>query len=120
MFAAQMSLGDEPRKSADQRGVAMSIDIASAIRNRQVISFSYDGQPRIVLPAAYGKHVTTGSTLLRGYQTGGKSNSRTVPLWDLFEERKMVSAKLTGETFPKNPPGYKKGDKHLRPLLAEL
>jgi hypothetical protein len=96
------------------------MDICDAIANRHVIRFSYDGHPRTVIPAAYGHHHTTGNEVLRGYQVGGTSSSRTVPLWDLFLIEKMVGYEVTGEQFVDNPPAFARGDKHISPLYCEL
>lgn len=96
------------------------MDFAEAIRSRQIISFAYDGHPRIVEPAAFGRHASTGNLVLRGYQVGGSSRTRLVPLWDLFLVEKMGSPAVTGETFAEVPPKYKRDDKHINPILAQL
>jgi hypothetical protein len=57
--------------------------------------------------------VKTGNEILRGYQIGGTSSTRTVPLWDLFLTSKIADAEILEEGFDQNPPGYKRDDKHL-------
>jgi len=96
------------------------VDFAETIRSRQIISFTYDGHPRIVEPAAFGRHASTGNLVLRGYQVGGSSSSRPVPLWDLFLVDKIGSPAVTGETFAEDPPKYKRDDAHINPILAQL
>lgn len=49
------------------------MDLVSAIENRQVISFIYDGLPRVVEPATYGQ-TTTGKLSLRGCLVAGQSH----------------------------------------------
>lgn len=96
-----------------------SVDLCAAIRNRKLISFVYDGLPRIVQPAAYGSHATTGSMKLRGYQVGGASSSGSLPQWRLFSVDKMESPSMLDETFSDSPPGYSPGDQHLN-VICEL
>lgn len=95
------------------------MDLCDSIAQRRMISFTYDGHPRVVQPAAYGTHITTGNLLLRGYQVDGSSHSRKPPLWDLFSVEKMVGLQILEETFQDDPPGYSPGDKHLN-VICEL
>ena len=87
--------------------------ICGAIRDRRVIEFDYDGHHRIVQPAAAGPHATTGNLVLRGYQVGGTSSSGSVPGWRLFELTDISRLVVTDRTFNADPPGYRKGDKHI-------
>jgi len=91
-----------------------------AIHDRFEIEFTYDGQPRIVQPAAHGLHKDTGKESLRGYQIGGRSNSRNPPLWDMFTVSKISDLVITDRKFPDDPRFYSRGDKHLRVIYAEL
>lgn len=95
------------------------MDLSDAIADRRVVTFVYDGHLRVVHPATLGLHVSTGRLSLRGYQVGGTSRSRSVPLWDLFTVAKIEGLVVTAEKFVGNPPGYSPGDKHLR-VIAEL
>lgn len=95
------------------------MDLADAIRQRRIVTFVYDGCPRVVQPAAYGRHRTTDKLSLRGYQIDGASNSRTPPLWDLFTVEKIQGLRVTDETFPDDPPLYRRGDKQLH-VIVEL
>lgn len=88
-------------------------NVCDAINGRQVIEFDYDGHHRIVHPAAAGPHATTGNPVLRGYQVGGTSSTRPVPLWDLFLIEKIENPVVRSETFSADPPSYQKGDKHI-------
>ncbi len=93
--------------------------ICDAIRDRRLIQFSYDGHQRVVIPAAYGRHASTGNEVLRGYQVRGTSSTRTPPLWDLFLVTNMVGLTVLDETFVNDPPQYKRGDKHIN-VVCEL
>ena len=52
----------------------MDSRICSAIRNRQVLTFSYDGYHRVVEPHAHGLSKTD-NEMVRAYQTAGDSSS---------------------------------------------
>jgi len=95
------------------------MDLTSAIHQRQVISFVYDGMPRVVQPATYGQS-TTGKLTLRGCQVDGASSRNTVPCWELYTEEKMVDAAPTDavfETFALS--GYTRGDSAFASIIAE-
>jgi hypothetical protein len=96
------------------------MDFCAAINGRRLISFVYDGHPRTAIPAAYGKHATTGNMVLRAYQIGGTSSSRSVPLWDLFLVEKMSAGVILDETFASDPPSYTPGDKHIGEIHCQL
>lgn len=95
------------------------MDFCAAIQNRNVIRFMYDGLERVVHPAAYGTHVTTGGLKLRGYQVAGASTSGPLPEWRLFSVEKMGQVDVLDETFATVPPGYSPGDQHLN-VICEL
>lgn len=96
------------------------LGIIGAIRSNTLVAFRYDGHNRVVIPAAYGLHVSTGNEILRGYQVRGSGNTRPVPFWDLFLTHKMTGFKALDEPFLELPPHYARGDKHISPLFAQL
>ena len=89
------------------------MNLCDAIQGRHLLSFTYDGHQRAVIPAAHGTHKSTGNAVLRGYQIRGTSSSRSVPLWDIFLVDKMIGLQVLQETFGANPPRYSRGDKHI-------
>lgn len=93
----------------------MQTTLCSAIANRQVITFLYEGLSRTVYPVAYGTHVDTGNEALRAYQVGGETSSpeKPLPSWRFFLIDKVQNVKLTGETFAIPLPGYRPNDRHL-------
>lgn len=101
-----------------QEGVNM--DLCQAMESRTMVEFRYDGLQRLVVPAAYGRHATTGELVLRGYQVGGQSASRPLPRWSLFRVDEMVALRLAGEHFPDDPPGYRRGDRNISPIYCQL
>ena len=93
--------------------------IASAIRNRQLIRFSYDGYLRTVEPHAYGTD-RKNRYLLRAYQTAGGSESGEFVGWKLFCEDQMVALTVTHDTFSGPRADYKRGDRAIYNIITEL
>ena len=92
--------------------------IVTAINNREEISFTYSGLSRVAQPATVGLS-TKGNDVLRCYQTEG---GHVTPghEWDLCYVAEILDLKLTGSHFSDNPPGYKKGDRGMSSIYAEL
>jgi hypothetical protein len=92
--------------------------IINAIRNHQVLSFTYHGIQRVVYPTAVGMS-RAGNDCLRCYQIAG---GHVTPghEWDFCEISNISNLCTTGESFEGVPAGYKKGDKHLNQIYAEL
>lgn len=92
--------------------------IINAIRNHELVAFTYSGLPRVVQPAAVGVS-RAGNNVLRCYQIqGGHVNSGHD--WDLCEISQITNLRTTGQNFSGEPPGYKRGDKHMTTIFAEL
>ena len=98
--------------------VVMLQTIINAIHNREFLSFTYRGFSRVVQPTAVGVS-RTGSDILRCYQTQG---GHVTPghEWDLCEISKISNLRATGEHFSGEPPEYKRGDKGMITIYAEL
>jgi predicted DNA-binding transcriptional regulator YafY len=79
--------------------------LCSAIRNRRVITFYYDGGRRIVEPYCHGAS-ETGHDLLRGFQTAGYSRSGTPQGWKMFRLDELSGLAMTDEVFASNRPEY--------------
>lgn len=62
--------------------------ISSAIHDRHLLSFTYDGFPRVVEPHCYGTD-KKGHPALRAYQVQGGSESGEYVGWRLFHIRKI-------------------------------
>lgn len=92
--------------------------IIDAINNTQIISFNYDGLPRIVEPHAIGTS-RTGKQVLRCYQTEG-GHVTAGHDWDLCDLDKIVNLKSTGRNFIGPRPGYRRGDAHMTQIFAQL
>jgi len=95
------------------------LDIASALRAKQVLSFEYDGKQRIVEPHAYGRN-SKGDYILRGYQVDGES-STSARAWKLFSVAKIEDLEIANDLESEAPrEGYKMGDRQMAEILAEL
>lgn len=92
--------------------------IIDAIRNRQYLAFTYGGIARIAQPAAVGIS-RAGNDVLRCYQTQGGHKTGGHD-WDLCTVSEISGLGVTGENFVGDPPGYKRGDKGMTTIYAEL
>lgn len=92
--------------------------IIDAIRNRKVLSFTYHNIARIVEPHAVGVS-RTGHDALRCFQIQG---GHVTPghEWDFCEISKISNLSATGQLFIGERPGYRRGDKHMTTIYAEL
>lgn len=89
--------------------------VCSAIRNRSVVEFDYDGGTRVVEPYCHGTS-TRGKELLRGYQVAGYSSSGNSMGWKLFDIAKIVGLAEAGATFAGNRPDYNPDDSAMNPV----
>jgi len=95
------------------------MSLAEAVHNRQLVSFTYDGLPRVVQPATYGV-TTTGKLSLRGCLVDGKSNRNTIPCWELYTEAKMSALTISDSTFENFAcEGYTRDDSAFVTITAE-
>lgn len=92
--------------------------IIAAINNRRTLSFRYDGYSRVVEPHAVGVS-TAGSDVLRCFQTHG-GHVKAAHDWNNCLLSKIRDLTLTGESFTGERPGYKRGDKGMVHIYAEL
>ncbi len=68
--------------------------ICKAIKDRNVISFIYDGYRREVDPFTLGIHKDTGNLSLSAWWVGGYSHSRSHPHWRLYTVDLMTDVKI--------------------------
>lgn len=93
--------------------------IASAIRNRQLLSFSYDGHTRVVEPHTYGVD-GKGHYAVRAYQVRGGSESGEFVGWKLFHVSEIHHLVLLAERFSGSRPKYSRGDRAFSAISAEI
>lgn len=95
------------------------MDFESAIHNRQLISFTYDGLPRVVQPATFG-HTNTGKLSLRACQIGGNSRRNSLPCWGMYTVAKIMAPVNHGTIFSNfAQPGYTRLDSAFAAIIAE-
>ena len=94
-----------------------AVRLLAAVRNKRVLSMSYDGHDRIVEPHAYGRNAN--HELLRAWQTEG---GHVTPGhdWCMFIVPKIQKLKDTGETFDGPRPLYSPGDQHMTQIFAQV
>lgn len=92
--------------------------IKNAIDSREELAFTYSGIARVVQPAAVGVS-RAGNDVLRCYQTQG-GHVVANHTWDLCDLSKISGLGGTGANFSVDPPGYKRGDRHMLRIYAEL
>lgn len=94
--------------------------IVNAIRQRHVVTFRYHGYMRTVVPCACGVS-SAGNLVFRGYQTAGGSNSgRPVPFWSLFLVSEVTDFLDSGVRSSVELIGYKRGDRGIARIDAEI
>lgn len=84
----------------------MREQLVAAIQGRRTVTFTYEGLPRTVQPAAVGAIAGTGQDTLHAYQVGGGSKRGGVPHWRNFALAKITDLAVLDEVFGPNPPGY--------------
>lgn len=97
----------------------MNATICEAIENMNLLSFTYDGQPRTVEPHAHGV-TTAGNECLRCYQTAGGSNSGQMPAWKMMTTKNIIGLTVSVDQFSTPRPRYKKGDRGMSTIFCEL
>ena len=84
----------------------MRDQLISAIQQRKLVTFTYQGQPRRVQPAAYGVGNRKGKETLHAYQVDGGSQRGGIPHWRNFHVDQIQSLSVLDEVFGPNPPGF--------------
>lgn len=93
--------------------------IKKAIAEKKVLEFFYDGQRRIVEPHCYGL-TTAGNWCLRGFQVAGGSVSGFVPHWKLFDLAEIRGLRMLEDVFLRPRPEYKRNDRAMVRIQAQL
>ncbi len=96
----------------------MNQKIIKAIENLNVVEFYYDGELRVVEPHCYG--ITTARNEgLRAYQIDGYSSSGKLG-WKMYDLGKAEDLVITEDSFDGPRNGYKRGDKGMDEIYAEI
>lgn len=92
--------------------------LINSIKNKNIITFTYSNLPRTAEPHAIGVS-RAGNIVLRCYQTEG-GHIRPGHEWDLCDITKIQDLVVQDKSFLNARPNYKKGDKHMTAIYAEL
>jgi hypothetical protein len=84
----------------------MRDELTAAIEQRKHVTFTYQGFPRRVQPAAFGLDVA-GHETLHAYQLDGGSKRGKLPHWRNFHADAIEGLTVTDEVFGPNPPGFR-------------
>jgi hypothetical protein len=90
----------------------------NAIRDRETLSFTYNGITRIVEPHTVGIS-TTGKNVLSCYQIHG-GHAKAGHEWDLVTVSKIMNLSKTGNYFVGTRPNYSRNDSRMVKIYAEL
>lgn len=93
--------------------------ILSAIKNKQVLCFNYNGKERIVEPQTYGISIA-GREVLRAHQIGGKSGSGQLRMAKLFDLEKMSNVRKAESVFAAALPTHNPNDSAMVEVFATL
>jgi hypothetical protein len=93
--------------------------ILSAIRNKQVLRFNYNGKERFVEPQTYGVSIA-GREVLRAHQIGGGSGSGQLRMAKLFDLEKMSNLRKVGTVFEGALSAHNPKDSAMVEIFATL
>jgi hypothetical protein len=93
--------------------------IIAAIRNRNILQFSYNGILRTVEPQTYGLS-TTGREVLRARERPSKKAGKHSGMAKLFDLNKISGLQETGETFREALPEHNPNDNAIAEVFATL
>lgn len=94
-------------------------DLIQAMNNRNTVSFTYDGKPRIVEVHAIGTSTKDGGLVMRGVQVAGGA-SRPLPQWTLYRLDRLTELNVDPMESRAPREGYTMGDSQMGHIVAEL
>ena len=95
------------------------MQIQAAIKNKNLLTFNYDGYSRKVEPHTYGVD-NKGHLAFRAYQVSGGSESGEYTGWKLFHVDDMHSISILAEHFHSARPKYKRNDPAFSTIYEQL
>ena len=93
--------------------------ICRAIRERRLLTFSYNGQERVVAPYCCGLS-TRDAEVLRAVQVGGASSSGRFGFGKLWRVAQLKDVRLSDETFVANDPNYNPEDSAMKQIICRV
>lgn len=96
---------------------AMDQTISTAIREKKLLQFFYDGYVRVVEPHAYGVNKKRNDSLC-AWQRSGKPLE--TPDWRFYTVSKMRQVQMLQESFGHAHLGYKRNDERMTTIYEQL
>lgn len=92
--------------------------LIEAIKNKSIITFNYKGHYRVAEPHAVGVS-NCGNDVLRCYQIDGTHADYSHD-WDLMYVSEIKNLNMSATCFSTARPGYRKGDRGMLKIYAEI
>lgn len=97
---------------------AVNDALCSAIRDRVLLEFDYDGRHRVVAPYCHG--FTAKGEVLRAIQVGGRSRSHGMGFGKLWMVNKMQNVRRTAQSFVPDDPHYNPDDSAMTAIHCNV
>jgi len=95
------------------------MSIITAIRNRQLLGFRYDGRQRVVEPHIYGVNFKAHAVLSAFQLRGGSASGERVG-WKMFLIDGMEDVRMLPDAFPGPRADYNPEDPSFSAVYAQL
>jgi predicted DNA-binding transcriptional regulator YafY len=102
-----------------QPGIRRDPLIISAIRQKSVLQFNYNGKLRTVEPQTYGLS-KTGQGVLRAYERTTSNSSKHSGMAKLFSLNKISGLRKSGQSFRQALPTHNPHDSAMVEVFATL
>lgn len=93
--------------------------LCTAIRERRLLHFDYNGLQRLVAPYCYGIS-TRDSEVLRAIQVGGDSSSGGFRFGKLWTVKEMQNVRLADQAFVPNDTNYNPDDSAMKQIICRI
>jgi hypothetical protein len=93
--------------------------ICTAIAQRRLIQFDYNGTRRLAYPCAHGI-LSTGNEALRAHEVIFVNGRRRTAMGRLYLLRSMSDVAVDDESFERPPHGYRRDDRGMASIHCQL
>jgi hypothetical protein len=98
---------------------ATAEQICTAIQDKRLLMFDYNGQSRVVEPYCLGLS-TQDAELLRAIQVAGASHSRRFGFGKLWTLEQMKAVRVAEQTFVPDDPNYNPNDSAMKLVICNV